>query len=49
VFQQKYQPSLRLRYSLKNLQYREGLLNIPHFLSDYTHQLITMTKDFVEE
>jgi predicted AAA+ superfamily ATPase len=40
VFQVKYQPRLRIRYSLKNLSYQDGLLNIPHFLSDYTLELI---------
>lgn len=39
-FHQKYQPKFRIRYSLKNLSYREGLLNIPHFMSDYTLELI---------
>ena len=48
LYHQKYHPTLRLRYSLKNLQYREGLLNIPHFLSDYTRQLIAMANDFRE-
>jgi predicted AAA+ superfamily ATPase len=40
VFNQKYQPKLRIRYSLKNLSYQEGLLNIPHFMSDYTKELV---------
>ena len=42
LYHQKYQPSLRIRYSLKNLYYRDELLNIPHFLSDYTKELIEM-------
>ena len=41
-FQRKYQPELRIRYSLKNLSYQDGLLNIPHFMSDYTSELITL-------
>jgi len=43
LFQQKFKPRLRIRYSLKNLQYRDGLVNIPHFLSDYTNEIIKMT------
>lgn len=39
-FQRKYDPKLRIRYSLKNLSYRDGLLNIPHFLADYTFEII---------
>ena len=39
-FHRKYQPKLRIRYSLKNLTYQDGLLNIPHFMSDYTLELI---------
>jgi len=33
-------PKLRIRFSLKNLSYRDGLLNIPHFMSDYTKEII---------
>lgn len=39
-FQRKYNPKLRIRYSLKNLSYRDGLLNIPHFMADYTFEII---------
>jgi predicted AAA+ superfamily ATPase len=39
-FHRKYHPKLRIRYSLKNLSYQDGLLNIPHFMSDYTLELI---------
>ncbi len=42
LFHQKYQPSLRIRYSLKNLHYRDGFLNVPHFMADYTRELITL-------
>jgi len=34
VYQSALKPKLRIRYSLKNLQHRDGLLNIPLFLSD---------------
>lgn len=40
LYHQKYAPDLRIRYSLKNLSYRDGLLNIPHFMADYTLDLI---------
>lgn len=40
LYHQKYAPPLRIRYSLKNLSYRDGLLNIPHFMADYTIDLI---------
>jgi predicted AAA+ superfamily ATPase len=42
LYSQKFDPKLRIRYSLKNLDYRAGLLNIPHFLSDYTKELLVM-------
>jgi predicted AAA+ superfamily ATPase len=35
-----FQPRIRLRYSLQNLKYDDGLLNIPLFLADYTEKLI---------
>jgi len=40
LFYQKYNSPLRIRYSLRNLHYSDGLLNIPHFLSDYTTKFI---------
>jgi predicted AAA+ superfamily ATPase len=45
LFHQKFQPRLRIRYSLKNLHYRDGILSIPLFLSDYTNELIQRVKD----
>jgi uncharacterized protein len=39
-YSQKYEPKLRIRYSLKNLEYNDGLLNIPYFLADKTVELI---------
>lgn len=42
LFHQKYQPPMRIRYSLKNLQCRDGLLNIPHFMVDYTREMIML-------
>ncbi len=40
MYHQKYNPKLRIRFSLKNLSYQDGLLNIPHFMSDYTKEII---------
>jgi predicted AAA+ superfamily ATPase len=40
LYHQKFNPAIRIRYSLKNLSFRDGLLNIPHFLSDYTKEII---------
>jgi len=40
IYNQLYNPSIRLRYSLRNLKRDEGLLNIPLFMVDYTEKLI---------
>ena len=42
VYHQKYAPPMRIRYSMKNLQWRDGLLNIPLFLADYTKKFIDL-------
>jgi len=42
LYNEKFGPQLRIRYSLKNLSYRDGLLNIPHFLSDYTLDIMKL-------
>lgn len=39
-YDQQYHPKLKIRYSLKNLQYRDGLCNIPLFLIDRTADFI---------
>jgi predicted AAA+ superfamily ATPase len=39
-----FDPQIRIRYSLKNLQYRDGFLNIPLFLSDYTREFLAFVK-----
>ncbi|MBN2747186.1 MAG: hypothetical protein JXR34_10715 [Bacteroidales bacterium] len=33
VFRKKYSPELNIRFSLKGLEYNEGLLNIPLYYS----------------
>jgi predicted AAA+ superfamily ATPase len=40
VYNDLYKPSLRIRYSLKNLKKDDGLLNIPLFMVDYTEKLL---------
>jgi len=39
-YQKQYQVPLRIRYSLRNLEFRKGLLNIPMFMADLTSRLI---------
>jgi predicted AAA+ superfamily ATPase len=41
IYEQQHHPALRIRFSLKNLEYVDGLLNIPLFMADYTKKLIT--------
>jgi uncharacterized protein len=43
IYNDLYSPSIRLRYSLRNLKKDEGLLNIPLFMVDYTEKLIGMS------
>lgn len=42
LYDQKFSPKLRIRYSLRNLSYQNGLLNIPHFMSDYTKEMMEL-------
>jgi uncharacterized protein len=44
-YHQTYQPSVRIRYSLKNLDWNSGLLNIPLFLADRSKDLLGFTKN----
>lgn len=41
VYRKKYTPDLSIRYSLKNLKYDKGLLNIPLFMADYTLKILS--------
>ena len=43
VYNGLYKPSVRIRYSLKNLKKDDGLINIPLFLIDYTEKLLGLT------
>ena len=38
-----YKPKFRIRFSLKNFSFNEGLLNIPLFMADYTKKLLSLT------
>lgn len=40
VYQDKYKPELRLRFSLKNLNMNGNILNIPIFLCDWLKKII---------
>jgi predicted AAA+ superfamily ATPase len=40
IYNGLYEPSVRIRYSLRNLKKDEGLINIPLFLVDYTEKLL---------
>jgi predicted AAA+ superfamily ATPase len=44
VYAQKFQPLIRIRYSLRNLDFRGGMLNIPLFMADWTQELIKKAK-----
>ena len=43
VFRKKYSPALSIRFSLKDLEYNEGLLNIPLYYSFLFNDLINTT------
>jgi len=43
VYNELYQPPVRIRYSLKNLKKDGGLLNIPLFMVDYTEKLLQLS------
>ena len=38
-YRKKYQPELALRFSLKNIEKNDDLLNLPLYLADYTERL----------
>ncbi|MNJ97312.1 hypothetical protein D3C87_150550 [compost metagenome] len=42
IYNGLYEPSIRVRYSLRNLKKDDGLINIPLFLVDYTEKLLTL-------
>ena len=44
VYNQKYKPRVRIRYSLRNLTFDGGLLNVPLYLADQTSRLLDLCK-----
>jgi predicted AAA+ superfamily ATPase len=44
LYNQKFNPPIRVRYSLKNLEYKDGLLNIPLFMAGHTKKLLDLAK-----
>lgn len=43
-YSNKYNPNIKIRYSLRNLSFDNGLLNIPLFMVDYTEDLLSSIK-----
>jgi len=43
LYNNLYNPPIRIRYSLRNLKKDEGLLNIPLFMVDYTEKLLDLS------
>jgi len=41
VYRAQYSPEISIRYSLKNLTYADGLLNIPLFMADFTQNILS--------
>jgi len=39
VYTSKFEPTLRIRYSMNNLKVNDGLLSIPSYLADWTYQI----------
>jgi len=44
IYNQHYNPPVRLRYSLRNLKMDDGMLNIPLFMVDYTEKLLNLRR-----
>jgi len=44
VYRNKYNPELSIRFSLKNLAYNEGLLNVPLYYSFLLKDLINIKR-----
>ncbi len=40
VYNTKFAPEIRIRFSTNNLKHEKGLINIPSFLADWTHKFI---------
>jgi hypothetical protein len=42
VYNVKFSPKIRIRFSMKNLNQENGLINIPSFLADWTKKIIEL-------
>jgi len=40
IYRKQYSPLLSICYSLRNMKYDDGLLNIPLFMVDYTQKIL---------
>jgi predicted AAA+ superfamily ATPase len=40
-YRKKYNPQKSIRYSLRNLKYDDGVINIPLFMADNTHKILS--------
>jgi predicted AAA+ superfamily ATPase len=49
LYREKYAPGVRIRYSLKNLHFRDGLLNIPYFMCDFTKDILGRLEEVSSE
>jgi hypothetical protein len=45
VYRAEYNPRVAVRLSLKNLQFRDGLLDVPLFMVDQLDRLIGLAAD----
>lgn len=43
-YRKEYNPDLSVRFSMRNLRFSEGLLNIPLFMVDHTAKLMELTR-----
>jgi predicted AAA+ superfamily ATPase len=44
VYNNKFSPEIRIRFSMKNLHIENGLINIPSFLADWTKKIIDLSR-----
>ena len=42
VYNEKYNPNLRIRFSMRNLKKDDNLINIPLFMIEYLEKLINL-------
>jgi predicted AAA+ superfamily ATPase len=42
IYRKDFHPEVSIRFSLKNLKYQDGLINIPLFMADYTSKLLNI-------